>query len=248
MNRSENSHSNTNIIDNINKKYKIPYYYDKKDINLQSRNQSYFNFNENSFLKNTITKEKKTFFLDSSCSKFENFHKENLRDNDFKKNTVNSADYKNKTKKEKENEIAKINSKQNKYTEIYGKKTTSNKEFPIHLVNNSNTKSRNPINEMISKGSVDKLTMSLSINLQANRKTLKQSLKNKPSEHNTYYAVDKKSFNNVSSKITESQREKTSNSTLLNNFLKTKQTASNFISLKKPDNSITNLSKLLCYY
>ncbi len=240
MNRSENSHSNTNIIENITKKYKIPYHYDKKDINLQSRKQSYFNFHEQSFLRNTISKDKKTLFLDSSSSKIDH-----LRDNDIKKNTIISADYKIKEKKEKENELAKIKAKQPKYTEIYGKKVTSNKDLPLHLVNNSNTKSRNPINQIISKGSVDKITISLSINLAGNSKTLKQNIINKPAEQNTYYALDKKNLMNLSSKITDAQRDKNSSSTLLNNFLKTKQSASNFISLKKPDSSITNLSKIL---
>jgi len=244
MNRSENSHSNTNIIENINKKYKIPYYNDKKDINLQSRNQSYFNFHEQSFLKNTISKDKRTLFLDSSSSKIDHLNKDNLRDIDIKKNTIISADYKIKERKEKENELAKMKPKQPKYTEIYGHKLNSNKDLPVHIVNNSNTKSRNLTNQMISKGSVDKIAISLSINLPGNSKTLKQNNIIKPVEQNTYYAIDKKNFMNLSSKITEGQRDKNTSSTLLNNFLKTKQSASNFISLKKPDNSITNLSKI----
>lgn len=242
MNRSENNNSNINLMDNVNKNYKKPYFYDKKDINLQSRNQSYFNYHEQSFLRNTISKDKKTLLLDSSSSKLDLLNKDFIRNN---KNTLVSTDCKSKEKKDKDYELSIFKSKQQKYTEIYGHKELSNKDLPKQLVNNTHNKSRNPTNQILSKGSVDKISISLSLNIPGKSKTIKQNVIAKPVEQNTYYAMDKKNLMNISNKLTESLREKNSGTTLMNNFLKIKQSASNFISLKKPDSSISILSKFV---
>ena len=230
-----------NTINNNNLKKLL--FVDKKEINLQSRNNSYLNMHEKNSLRKTFSNEGKLNIQNNSYTKLDLLKKNNIRSSDSNRNMTNSAEKRNRDIKEKEVDLSKFKSKQQKYTEIYNNNRISNNDVIDKIQMKSHIKSRNPNNNIIAKDTTDKHPLSKSVNIPGGTKK-PNNIITSTFHQKTYQLFDKKNGLNNSVKPVNHliQKEMIKNNFLINNYLKKKNNSNTkVISLKKPT-SIANLS------
>lgn len=147
------------------------------------------------------------------------------------RHVTNSLERCNKEINEQDIDRLKFKSKQQNYTDIY---KASNEIIIDQNVSKIHNKSRNPMNQIMSKTTVNKTILSHSINNPGSKKIVKENVFTKTVQHKFYYNLNKKNGSNSN----KWQKEKDKNNFLIHNYLnKIQQMPNNAISLKKPSSN-----------